>query len=391
VSAILREIGLSGAVDIVVIALLLYAVSVWFRGSRAIIALQGMALLGALYLAALLFGLQLTTVVFEGFFAVLLIAVIVIFRDELRRFFERIADWSPARHLGRKKVEATSVSRVAEAIARTLVDLGGARIGALIVVSGQDALDGLIQGGVPLGGTVSVPLLESLFDPSSPGHDGAVIVDGEHVRRFACHLPLSTNFEQLGDRGTRHAAALGLSERSDALCLVVSEERGTIAIARRGVLRELLQPAEVIAALRQFTDKPVVRSTWPRLLWHDVRGKAVALVIAFVLWAVVIFGGKSTVRSLTVPVAYRAVGSGLQVQRTEPRDVTVTVTGPRRSFYFLKRGDLAAAISLAGFEAGEHRLVLLPSHVVVPPRLTLRDVQPQSIRVLIAATVRKRK
>ena len=107
------------------------------------------------------------------------------------------------------------------------------------------------MGGIELEGKISEPLLKSLFDPHSPGHDGAVIVGNERISRFAAHLPLSKDFKQLAHVGTRHSAALGLAELSDALCIAVSEERGTISVARDGRLRQVNNLQE-LGSLLQF-------------------------------------------------------------------------------------------------------------------------------------------
>src|SRR4029077_8268814 len=96
-----------------------------------------------------------------------------------------------------------------------------------------------LRGGMELGGKLSEPLLKSIFDPHSPGHDGAVIVENDRISRFAAHLPLSNDFGQLAHVGTRHGAALGRAELSDALCIVVSEDRATISLPREARLRKI--------------------------------------------------------------------------------------------------------------------------------------------------------
>src|SRR5262249_56151173 len=117
-----------------------------------------------------------------------------------------------------------------------------AGLGALFVLPRPEPIEGHVGGAIPLGGRISEPLLLSIFDASSPGHDGAVILRGSQLERFAVHLPLSVNRAALGAGGTRHAAALGLSERCDATCIVVSEERGTVSVARDGAIRLLARP-----------------------------------------------------------------------------------------------------------------------------------------------------
>lgn len=137
-------------------------------------------ILGGIYLIARYLDLQMTAWVFQGFFAVLVIVIVVIFQEELRRLFEYIAVWS---RIGgrRRSLRATS----ADILVRTVADLARDRIGALIVIRGKDPIERHISGGIPLNGVLSEPLLESIFDPHSPAHDGAVLVENNRVTRFA--------------------------------------------------------------------------------------------------------------------------------------------------------------------------------------------------------------
>ncbi len=152
----------------------------------------------------------------------------VVFRQELRRLFEQIATlWF------RKRLAATGPAAV-DVITRSVADLVARQWGGLIVVAGREPLETHTAGGQLLGAHLSEPLLLSIFDPHSPGHDGAVISSGDRVERFQVHLPISTNRAEVGPRGTRHAAGLGLSERTDALSIIVSEERGTVSVAEAG-------------------------------------------------------------------------------------------------------------------------------------------------------------
>jgi DNA integrity scanning protein DisA with diadenylate cyclase activity len=123
-------------------------------------------------------------------------------------------------------------------------------MGALIVIPGRESIERHTEGGIEIDARLSEPLLLSLFDPNSPGHDGAVVIQGSRISAFAVHLPLST---VPAGRGTRHAAALGLAERCDALCVVVSEERGTISLAREGAIRPIANEAQLAGDLPQLS------------------------------------------------------------------------------------------------------------------------------------------
>jgi diadenylate cyclase len=201
------DIRLTDVIDIGFVAVLLYTVIVWLERTRATFVLIGIFIFGAIYILARQLGLQLTSWIFQGFFAIFLVVIVVIFQPELRQIFERIALWS----LGPKASRSVR-SETLDVLTRTLADFGKERIGALIVIRGNDLLERHILGGIDLDGRISEPLLKSIFDPCSPGHDGAVIVEGDRVSRFAAHLPLSRDSQQLSLVGTRHSAALGLSQ-----------------------------------------------------------------------------------------------------------------------------------------------------------------------------------
>ena len=168
-------------------------------------------MLGIIYYLARSFQLYLSAAVLQGFFAVILLAMVIIFQEEFRRFFERIATWGRYR----KSDRVSKLHEEVEIIVQSVANLARQHVGALIVIQGADPLDRHLAGGYPLDGVLSEPLLESIFDPHSIGHDGAVIIDRGRLVRFGCHLPLSTSVERIGNLGLRHTAALGLSERTD--------------------------------------------------------------------------------------------------------------------------------------------------------------------------------
>lgn len=243
----LAQFGLADAADIAIVTTLLYAgVSLLRRTQAALVAL-GIAFVGALYLTSSLLGLGLSTHVLQLFFATTGLALVVIFQDELRQAFEELAAWA----IGRQSDHRPRLDSV-DVLVESLSRLAREKVGALVVLSGLQKLDRHVHGGHDLGGRLSTPLLESVFDASSAGHDGAVIVEDRHVSRFGVQLPLSKNLQLLTGRGTRHSAALGLSERTDALCLVASEERGTISAAAHGNLREIRDEEELASLISHF-------------------------------------------------------------------------------------------------------------------------------------------
>jgi len=281
--AALRGFDLIDALDVAIVALLLYTAMSWLRRAHAALAVVGLSLLAGVYLGARLLGLHLTTWVFQGCFAVLAVGLVVIFQDELRRGFEDLAAFAIAKRGDRRPRLDTP-----DLLAHALAQLAAGRIGALVVIAGTERLDRHLQGGHELGGRLSHALLASLFDPHSPGHDGAVVIEDRDVTRFGAHLPLARATGALRGLGTRHSAALGLSERSDALCLVVSEERGSVSAAREGELRTIGSEDELAKLIAAFyRERRALGRARPRLS-ELVRGrhweKLAALALAIGLW-----------------------------------------------------------------------------------------------------------
>jgi uncharacterized protein (TIGR00159 family) len=279
----LKHIAVPDILDMLLVGSLIYGLLLWFKRTRAAFVALGLLLLAVVYTVAFLAGMYMTVRLFQGFFAVFIVAVIVIFQEEIRSVFERIAVWS----LTGGVLKSAPTHRQVEILVRSLGDLARDHIGALVVLRGLDPLDRHVSGGWDLNGELSEALIKSIFDSHSLGHDGAFIVEEGRVSRFGVQLPLSKDFGRITNLGTRHAAALGLAERTDALILIVSEEHGTVSIAQRGELKviadlEDLQDAIEVFLIRLMPDNaqnPVLR-----FFTENWREKVSAAVVSVLLW-----------------------------------------------------------------------------------------------------------
>ena len=369
-------------VDIIFVAVLLYTAIVWARQTRAAFVVRGILILGGIYIIARYLDLQMTAWVFQGFFAIFLIMIVVIFQEELRQFFERIAVWS----LARKRVPALG-SYTSDILVRTLSDLAKEHIGALMVIRGNDPLERHITGGIPLDGKLSGPLLKSIFDPHSPGHDGAVLVEQDSITRFAAHLPLSKNLVQLSNVGTRHSAALGLAELTDALCIVVSEERGTISFARDGKLREVENLQQLGAVIDSFlrTKFPSTRQSNLSLQFFRENwiAKAISLSLAIGFWYIFVPGSKTVQVSYRIPVSVENLPADLRVEDIEPPMVNATFSGPRRAFYLFDARKIRVAIDVSMADLGRRTFNISEQNIRYPKELTLPEVNPSTLRLSV--------
>jgi diadenylate cyclase len=381
---ILSEVGLAGVVDIVVVALAVYVFLVALkRTKRSGLILAGIAVVAGVYLIAWKLNLLLTVTLLQGFFAVILVALVVIFQEDLRYFFERVGLWWVERRLPRYKRHADRPGRrEVEILTRTLGDLARERIGALIVLRGADVIHRHLDGGEAVDGRLGEPLLKSIFDPHSLGHDGAVTIEKDRIVRLGCHLPLSTNLSKLPRSGTRHAAALGLSERSDALCLVVSEERGTISAARHGDIRVVGGTAELASLLEAFYAEVAPESRarpWEGFIRKNSREKAIALGLATVLWIVVVHRSQETQQTFSVPVQWGLLRPDLAVASVRPETVRVTFLAARKEFTFLRPQNIRLFLNLADAEEGRLVFPLTTGDLSYPNMLYLEDIEPRQV------------
>ncbi|MGK7368940.1 MAG: diadenylate cyclase, partial [Candidatus Halalkalibacterium sp. M3_1C_030] len=231
----LINVRIADIIDVALISVFFYLILNWLRQSTSRQSIIGITSLFGLYVLARLTEMYLTELLIEALFAVILIGIVVVFQSDIRRLFERIGSWSIFWKNSHNPFDNRTTNIITEAVAK----MAEKKTGALVVLKGKESIDRHIHGGITLNGKVSIPLLHSIFNPKAPGHDGAVLLEGEHITRFGAHLPLSTKLDKISGGGTRHAAALGLAEQCDALVVVVSEERGTISIAKNGTIREL--------------------------------------------------------------------------------------------------------------------------------------------------------
>lgn len=219
-------------IDITLVALVVYRILVMFRGTRAVQMLVGLACLVAGSVLARRLELYSTQWILDNFWSFWVIALVVLFQPELRRALARVGEGRVvASLLGASRAER---AHVIDEIVDAAESLTARRIGALIVIERSAGLRQYAELGVAVDGLVSADLLVSVFLPYSPLHDGAVFVQGSRLVAAGCFLPLSRNLQIARSLGTRHRAALGVSEETDAVAIAVSEETGRVTIAVSG-------------------------------------------------------------------------------------------------------------------------------------------------------------
>jgi len=240
---------LTTVADIAVVALLVYVIIRFLRGTQAVSLLNGLIILFAANIASDFLGLTALNWLLRQVTAMAIVGIPVVFQPEIRRALEQLGRGklfaTTLRELGTEEMERVlrEVVRAAESMSRDFV-------GALIVLERSTGAGDITESGVMLDAVVSAQLLINLFSPHTPLHDGAVVIRGNRILAAACVLPLSEAHASGMKLGTRHRAALGMSERTDAVMVVVSEETGGLSIACEGKLDRDLSPNELRERLR---------------------------------------------------------------------------------------------------------------------------------------------
>src|SRR5215470_5608801 len=248
-------------VDILIVAALFYRLLSLVRGTRSAQMIVGLLLIAAVGVVANYFDLLAVRWIVSSLKTVWLIVFVILFQPELRH---ALAQFGRTRYF-RSFLRGENYGVLGEVV-RAVETLAQRRQGGLIVVERNVGLRNFVDTGTKIDAKVSAELLVTLFSPGSPLHDGAVVLREDTVVAAACILPLSTNPRIAGTLGTRHRAALGLSEESDAAVIVVSEERGSISVAYRGQLRQHLNEGELrselsrIFRIRPETEPPVAEA-----------------------------------------------------------------------------------------------------------------------------------
>lgn len=380
----LEEFHWLDALDICVVSMGLYFLLSWIRKAGSHLLGAGLVAVAALYLFALTADLRLTAYLFQIFFTVFSVILVILFQKEIRHALERFALLLFKAPFARQRV-LTAQEEMLDTLVSTIMDLAQQRVGALIVFQGSIDLERHTHGGSLLNGRVSEPILKSIFDPHSMGHDGALIVIGETLDRFGCHLRLSQReVPGLKRRGTRHAAALGITEDTDALCVVVSEEQGSVSIAQSQHLSSVQDAPDLHAALTRFYGTYYSgRMSFPRLAlgsFHPGR-MVMALLTAFLLWFFCIHDAAIEYSSFTVPVRYTGLDPQFKVRTIEPEEVRVVVSAPRRYFYFNRASDFFLTVRLYDAEQlGVHEQTLVASDVNLPSHMQFENIWPRVVK-----------
>jgi len=224
--------------EIAVVWAIIYFLLLFIKGTRAVQVLKGLIILFTVFFITQIFQLNIINWLLTKIFAISVIALLIIFQPELRRGLAHLGQNRWLRFLARQK-------KTLEEVIKAIALLSRRKVGGLIIIARETGLKNYIESGIPLDADLSKELILAIFNPHSPLHDGGIIIREERISACRCFFPLTENPHLSKNLGTRHRAAIGLSEESDALCIVISEETGEISLAVDGNLRANLDIEEL--------------------------------------------------------------------------------------------------------------------------------------------------
>jgi len=359
---------------------------VWFKETRALRVIIGLVVLGGIYSVAKSWDLFLTTWVFQILWQVLIILLLILFQSEIRQVLEKV---SPLRYL-RARRHAGQNSFVTD-LSQIVFELAADNTGALIVLTRDDNPTEFIHGGQRIMALPDPALIKSIFNRNAPAHDGAVIVTRDRITQMGCILPLSEKEDLPEHYGTRHRAALGLSEVCDAVCLVVSEERSEVSTVVDGTLTTWPRPAELTDKLKEWIEGPQIhvpalRQFFKDAFIHNWKTKLGALMLVTVAWMILAFQQEMQI-NLTAPIRYDNLPAELVVDDGSANLVGLTLAGRRNRVNTFKERDIHVRVDLSRLTGGDHLIKLSAGNIDLPMGLRIDRIAPQNISVSLKSKI----
>ncbi|HEY5974741.1 MAG TPA: diadenylate cyclase CdaA [Geobacteraceae bacterium] len=373
-------------IDIVIMTFLVYQLYSWFKNTRALQVVIGLGFLGILYVVTKNMGLFMTSWILQELGTVLFVLIIVVFQGEIRHALYR---FSLLRNVF-GSTDSGSVFDLGE-LAATLFAMAERRTGAIVVLQRTEQLDDYLLHGVPLDSLVSGPLLTSIFEDGTPLHDGAVVIRDGRISQASCHLPLSTNPSLPLQYGTRHRAALGLAERSDAVVVVVSEERGEVSIAEGGALTQAATPAVLKDRLESLLALPARVGhdfSWRRLLFRNLGPKLATLGLVVISW-LVITAKQGGIVTVTAPIKFQNLPESLALIGSAPETVDVQLKAISSLLPSPAKLDITATVDLAKIREGTSQIPVKPDGFQLPLGVTVAGVNPAGVKVTVERKIRR--
>jgi uncharacterized protein (TIGR00159 family) len=360
-------------VDILLISYILFRFYVLFRGTHVLRVLTGIAILWVFQRIAVFFGLILTSWVLQGITAVAALIIIIIFRNEIRSVLQaknfKTILWG---------LPHASEDTPIEVIVESVEALSKHRYGALIVLPKNEDLHDFAQKGIPWRGILSKEMITSIFWHDNPVHDGAAVIEGDRVTEVGVIL-----------YGTRHRAALGLAETTDALAIFVSEETGNVGVAKDAGITEIADNDQLKLHISEHLGRYAKESGQLR---KEKLEFGLAALFSVILVSAVWFGfirGMDTLIAMEIPLEYNKRDPNMEIIETSVNDVRLQLGGSRALIKSIRPEQIQVRLDLDNAVAGKNAFSITQENITLPPGITLRKITPSVVEATLEITIKK--
>lgn len=371
-------------VDIGLVSYILLRFYVLFRGTNAFRVLIGMTVLWFFQQVAVSLGLVVTSWVVQGVVALGAFIIIVVFRNEIRNVLL-------ARNL--KSIlwdfSSKTVITAIETIVQSVHEMAQQKCGALLVFPGKEDLEEVVQGGIPWKGAISKEMILSIFWPDNPVHDGAAIFQGDQINQVAVILPVSRRDDLPSYYGTRHRAALGLAEATDALVILVSEERGDVVVAKDSQLTTVKQKRRLEQVMQEHMGVAVKKG-------RESRKEKLAFIAAALFSVIFTTGvwfsisrGVDTLVTLQVPLEYTKRDLAMEIVNTSINTVNLELEGSGALIKSIRPDQVQVRLDLSKSKAGPNTFTITRKTISLPPGVVLKGVTPSVVDVELDVLIKK--
>ncbi|NLA74665.1 MAG: DisA protein [Deltaproteobacteria bacterium] len=364
--------------DILIMSYVLLRLYFLFKGTNVFRVLMGIAILWIFQTIALYVGLIVTSWAVQGFTAVAAIIIIVIFRNEIRAVLQTKKFRSLLWEIRHYDIE-TPVDIISEAI----FEMAKKGTGAIIVIPGKEDINDSVHSGINWDGSISKEMILSIFWHENPVHDGAAIIQGSRIMQVGAVLPLSHRKDLPSYYGMRHRAAVGLSETTDALIIVSSEERKNVVMAKSGDIFIVHSQDELSGRIKKhlgIVDEK--RSGHRKEKIELVTVALISIVLVTGIW-LSFTRGVDTIITLEAPVEYTGGRQDMILLDTSARTVSLNLNGSGTLLKNLSPGNVKVTIDLSDGEIGKNLFYLTNDNITLPPGVFLRNTSPSSINIVL--------
>lgn len=371
------------AFDILLNTYILFRLYVLFRGTNVIQALLAICAFWVASQMAVSLGLVITNWAMQGVITAAALIIIIIFRNEISRVFQtkdlKTFLWG---------IPQYQFNTPLNIIAEGVYELAKGKIGALIVLPLKQGLDSVVQGGVPLRSKLSQEMLVSVFWPGNPLHDGAAIIQGDQVISAGVILPLSKREDLPSFFGTRHRAAAGLAQHTDALVIVVSEERGEVTLFKGNQVYQIPNPLTLEKFLQEHTGDASAKKGFKDRTREIVTAALISLACITGIW-LSFTKGMETLATHEVPVEFMSPDPKKEIISSSVSNVKLLISGARPLINSIKPEQINIKLNLAQAVVGTNKLTITKENILLPPGIRLKQIEPSELDIILDARIEK--